>query len=104
MPNEIMNAYKLRNKIHNRKICMAINKDIYSLKEAGALANQQLQQHLAPCRHTPTKFTPSLWKHKSNNAIFTLIVDDFGIKYIGKDNAQYLIDTLKDKYEDVELS
>ena len=30
---------------------------------------------------------------------FTLVVDDFGIKYIGQENAQHLIDALKDFYE-----
>ena len=30
---------------------------------------------------------------------FTLLVDDFGIKYTGQENAQHLIDALKDFYE-----
>ena len=36
--------------------------------------------------------------------MFTLIVDNFGIKYIGKDNTKYLIKALKDKYKDVEVN
>ena len=31
-------------------------------------------------------------------------MDDFGVKYIGKDNANHLIKALKDKYEDVEVN
>ena len=31
-------------------------------------------------------------------------MDDFGIKYIGKENALHLISALKDKYEDVEVN
>ena len=30
--------------------------------------------------------------------MFTLVVDDFGIKYIGKENAQHLIDTIRSQY------
>jgi len=42
IPDEIMQAYNLHNKIHNSNLYMEINKGIYSLKEAGTLANQQL--------------------------------------------------------------
>ena len=30
---------------------------------------------------------------------FTLIVDDFGVKYVGKENADHLINVLKEHYE-----
>ena len=36
--------------------------------------------------------------------MFALVVDDFALKYIGKDNALHLIQALKDKYEDVEVN
>ena len=87
IPKEIMDAYNLYDLIHNGKTYIAINKGIYRLKEARALANEQLQQHLAPYGYTPTKYTPGLWKHNSNNIIFALIVNDFTVKYIGKQNA-----------------
>ena len=43
IPKEIIDTYNLYQLIHTRKIYMAINKGIYGLKEAGALANEQLQ-------------------------------------------------------------
>ena len=104
IPKEIMDSYKLHDLIHNGKIYMAINKGIYGLKEAGILANEQLKQHLAPYGYAPTKFTPGLWKHQTNNNVFALVVDDFALKYIGDDNASHLINALKDKYEDVEVN
>ena len=104
IPNEIIEKYNLNDIAHNGNVYMQINKGIYGLKEAGALANEQLQQHLAPYGYTPSKYTPGLWKHNSNKVIFTLVVDDFGVKYIGKDNANHLIKALKDKYEDVEVN
>ena len=104
IPKEIMDAYNLHELVHNSNIYMAINKGIYGLKEAGALANEQLQHHLAPYGYTPTKYTPGLWKHQSNNNMFALVVDDFALKYIGKDNALHLIKALQDKYEDVEVN
>ena len=40
IPKEILNHYNLYSKIHNGNIYICINKGIYSLKEAGALANE----------------------------------------------------------------
>ena len=43
--------------------------------------------------------TPALWKHKKRNITFALVVDDFGVKYVGKENFNHLVSTLKDLYE-----
>ena len=42
IPNEIIEKYNLNDIAHNGNIYMQINKGIYGLKEAGALANEQL--------------------------------------------------------------
>ena len=41
-----------------------------------------------------------LWKHKTKTIQFVLVVKDFGIKYINKDDLDHLIRTLE-KYYDV---
>ena len=104
IPQEIIDHYNLNELAHNGNVYIQINKGIYSPKEAGALANEQLQLHLAPYGYKPAKFTPGLWLHDTNKVIFTLVVDDFGVKYIGKENALHLISALKDKYKDVEVN
>lgn len=43
--------------------------------------------------------TPALWKHKSRKTIFSLVVDDFGVKYVSKDDADHLIKALQDLYQ-----
>ena len=60
IPKEIMDAYNLHELVHNGNIYMAINKGIYGLKEARALANEQLQHHLALYGYAPTKYMPGL--------------------------------------------
>jgi hypothetical protein len=40
-----------------------------------------------------------LWKHKTKTIQFVLVVDDFGIKYINKDDLDHLIRTLEKYYE-----
>ncbi|KAL7479098.1 hypothetical protein ACHAW6_004846, partial [Cyclotella cf. meneghiniana] len=42
--------------------------------------------------------TPGLWKHISCHIKFTLTVDDFGIKYIGKEHANHLLAALQKNF------
>lgn len=44
------------------------------------------------------KYTQGLWKHETRAIQFTLVVDNFGIKYVGKENAMQLIKSLKEYY------
>ena len=39
------------------------------------------------------------WKHYNRSISFTLIIDDFGVNYVGKENADHLINILKEHYE-----
>ena len=39
--------------------------------------------------------TPGFWLHKWRPISFTLIVDDFGVKYIGEEHANHLLAVLK---------
>jgi hypothetical protein len=43
--------------------------------------------------------TPGYWKHEWRPISFALVVDDFGVKYIGKEHVHYLIKALKSNYE-----
>ena len=79
---EKLQAYNLQSIIHNNKTCMRIDKGMHGLKEAGTLAYDELRQHLEQCRCHPTRHTPGLWKHVTNKILFTLMVDDFGIKHL----------------------
>jgi hypothetical protein len=42
---------------------------------------------------------PGLWTHTTRPISFTLVVDDFRVKYVGKENAMHLISFLKQHYE-----
>ena len=43
--------------------------------------------------------TPGIWRYTSRKTTFTLCVDDFGIQYFSKANADHLIDVIQDTYE-----
>ena len=46
------------------------------------------------CRHTP-----GLWRHKWIPILFSLVVDDFGIKNVGKEHADHLIAAIEENHE-----
>ena len=68
------------------------------LPQAGILANKLLRRRLLPHGYYKCANTPGLWKHVSRPISFTLVVDDFGVKYVGKEHATHLIDCIKEKY------
>jgi hypothetical protein len=72
---------------------------MYGLKQAGLLANQLLKTRLAPFGHYPARHTPGLWLHKTRPISFTLVVEDFAVKYVGKQHAEHLRNALLQTYE-----
>ncbi len=69
------------------------------LPQAGILANKWLRQKLAPFGYYECINTPGLWYHVSRPISFTLVVDEFGIKYVGKEHADHLITSIKSTYK-----
>jgi hypothetical protein len=59
------------------------------------LLKQQLNKH----GYSHSKAVPGLWTHKSQPISFTLVIDDFGVKYEGKEHTMHLINILKEEYE-----
>jgi hypothetical protein len=101
LPDAFIEAYNLGPKIYKGHVYMEIRKGMYGLPQAGILANQLLRKRLKPHGYYEVPNTPGLWKHTTRPTIFTLVVDDFGIKYVGDEHARHLIDTLA-KYYTVE--
>ena len=81
---DIIEEYNLETIAHNGYIYCEIRKVIYGLPQAGILANQQMVRILEPQGYSQCKHTPGLWRHKWRPVIFSLVLDDFGVKYIGK--------------------
>ncbi len=45
------------------------------------------------------KHTPGLWQHLTCPISFTLVVDDFRVKYVGREHVDHLIKCIKEKYQ-----
>jgi hypothetical protein len=65
-------------------IYMEIRKGMPGLKQAGRIANDRLTLHLAKFGYSPVPRTPSLWTYATRPIAFSLVVDDFGVKYVGE--------------------
>ena len=78
---------------------MEIQKGMYGLPQAGIILTiKLLKQHLTNTGYYETPVTPRLWKHVHRPITFSLVVDNFGIKYIGEEHFHHLVDAIKEEY------
>jgi hypothetical protein len=97
-PPHIIEQYELDKHAKNGFVYLEIRQSIYGLPQAGILANKLLRKRLAPAGYYEVAHTPGLWRHAWRPISFTLVVDDFGVKYVGKEHADHLIKTIKKHY------
>ena len=97
-PEHTIEQYNLRDKVKDGYIYLECRRCIYGLPQSGALANQLLRQRLAPAGYYEVPHTPGLWKHVTRPIQFSLLVDDFGVKFVGEQHAQHLLTHLKHSY------
>ena len=99
IPQEVMDEYDVEQFLdENGYAYVEITGAIYGLAQSGYLANQDLIKNLAPYGYYPSKRTPGLWHHKTRSIKFSLVTDDFGVKYEKKEDAQHLLDSIAAKY------
>ena len=91
IPDEIIDQYNLNTLSSDGWVYLEIHKGMPGLKQAGHISNDQLKAHLAKFGFAPVPRTPELWKHDTKPIWLSLVVDDFGVKYIGKENSGHLI-------------
>jgi hypothetical protein len=71
---------------------------MYGLPQAGILAFDQLKTHLTTHDYAPCTHTPVLWTQSTRENTFSMVVNDFGIKYTNRDDAIHLITALEEMY------
>ena len=98
IPNEIMKLYKLDNLVHKGAVDAEVCKGMYSLPQAGCIAYDCLKEFLAPHGYEPFPNTLELWHHKHSKLVFSLVIDDFGVKYTNTADAEQLLTTLQKLY------
>jgi hypothetical protein len=98
LPQETIDKYDLLELSQDGKVNIEIQKGMYGLPQAGILANELLQHNLAKDGYRPTQHTHGLWTQDTCQISFSLVVDDFGVKYVGREHAENLVTCIKKKY------
>jgi hypothetical protein len=98
-PEEVVQKYNLIALSVDGWVYIEIWKGMYGLKQSGLLANQLLQTRLAPFGYYPARHNPGLWLHHTRPIFFTLVMDDFTVKYVDKQHAEHLRNALLKTYE-----
>jgi hypothetical protein len=90
LPQEMIEKYDLIELSQDGKVYIEIQKGMYGLPQAGILANELLQRNLTKEGYRPTAHTHGLWTHDTRPISFSLVVDDFGVKYVGREHAEHV--------------
>ena len=98
IPQDVIDKYHMADYAQHGAVVVAVDKGIYGLPQAGILAQDRLVLHLAKHGYIQAENTPCLFKHISNSVAFTLVVDDFGIKYTKDEDADHLLAALRELY------
>ena len=99
IPEDVIQQYLLNEKATaDGFVFVEVRKGMYGLPQAGLLAQELLEERLGKQGYFQSKLTPGLWMHRTRPIQFTLVVDDFGVKYVGEENKQHLINALQSHY------
>jgi hypothetical protein len=100
MPGDVIEHYKLRDvATPDGYVYCEIRKGMYGLPQAGIIAQELLAKRLKEHGYSQSETTPGLWKHEWRPIMFSLVVDDFGVKYVGEEHAQHLLKTIQKYYQ-----
>ena len=99
LTNEIITHYTLKDIADDGYVYCKIQRGMYGLAEAGILANKLLASRFDREGYYQCEFTPSLWRHTWRPITFTLVVDDFGVKFKGECHTNHIKKCLEKYYE-----
>ena len=97
-PKWIVEQYDLRTHAKDGWVHLEMRRAVWGLPQAGILANKRLRRKLAPFGYSECTETPGLWIHETRPISFTLVVDDFGVKYVNQADVDHLIASVKHTY------
>ena len=100
IPTEVIEEYNLRSiATDDDFVYVEIRAGMYGLPQAGLIAQELLEKRLNKDGYYQDKYVPGLWHHEWRPIKFTLVVDDFGVKYVGKEHAEHLLGVIQKHYK-----
>ena len=83
----------------DKYVYVEINQGVYGIPQAGLIAQQLLEKRLNKKDYHQSEITPGLWKHTWRPICFSLCVNDFGVKYVGKHHAENFMLVLRESHK-----
>ena len=87
----VKEEYNLTKKVYKGCVWIEIRRIIYGLPQSGRLENDYLRKKISPHGYFEVKHTPGMWTHITRPIQFTLVVDDFGVKYTKQKVSEHLL-------------
>ena len=99
IPEDIIEQYKLREIATSEGyVYMEITKGMYGLPQAGIITQVLLEERLDKHGYSQSKIIPGLWTHATRPILFSLVVDEFTVKYTRMEDVEHLIKAPKEDY------
>jgi hypothetical protein len=98
-PAWTIEQYNLNKMVLDRWVYTKMRRAVWGLPQAGFLANKCLCRKLALFGYFESVNTPGLWYHELQPHTFTLVVDDFGVKFVNRDDVNHLISSISTTYK-----
>ena len=95
IPQEFIDEYNLTKFERAGWIYFTTICSCYGLKQSVKLSNDLLRTRMEDEDYYKTVTIPGLWRHKWQLIQFVLVVDDFGVEYVGKERALQLPQNLR---------
>ena len=100
LPKSVVQQYNLKSKsTRYGYVHVNIRRGIYGLPQVGLIAPQLLEKRLNKQGYRQSDITPGLWIHNWRPVCFSLCIDDFGVKYVGKQHVEHLMAVLQEHYK-----
>ena len=94
-PDDIIKQYNHQASSDSKGyIFTKIKKFTYGLKQAAVPVYQQLSARSNATGYIKIIGSKGMWKHNTRKTIFCFCVEDFGIRYFNKEDAQQLLNAL----------
>jgi hypothetical protein len=100
IPPEFAKEYKLYDlATRDGYVYARVNKAWYGLKQAGKIAHDDLVERLAEAGYHKVGLVEGYFRHETRDIDFTLVVDDFLVKYTKDEDLQHLEAAVKKYYK-----
>ena len=78
---------------------MDIKQGMYGLPQEGLIAKKLLEKIPNKKGYKQSDITPVFWTHDWCLICFSLCVNNFGVKYVGKQHAEHIMKVLREHYK-----